>query len=451
MSAPLSFTRWSALVVDGDTGVRKVTRLVLEWAGACVLEVATGTAAIAALEHEQFDAIYLDLSLGDVAGTKLMPELLRRQPDAGVIAVSGATEPAAIVEAVQAGAMAYLTKPFTRDALRGAASIVLAKRRLRRAELAARGDDGPDLATRSPACAKLHAVARRAAMDGCTVLLRGESGTGKNVMADMIWRMSVRAEKAKVDVHCPALFGNGMGASELFGHRKGAFTGAVADVRGKLCEAEGGTAFLDEVGDLQLDVQAQWLRVLQDGTYWRVGDPAPRHADVRFLAATNRDLESDVRTGRFREDLFHRLNVVTLTLLPLRERREDVLPLAHAELRRIALAKGVEPLELSAATEELFGAYAWPGNLRELHHALARAVVFHTGPRLEPEDFVFGRGPAAGRERRVKVGDPVSLAEIEREHIACTIGATGSLGEAARVLGIDPRTLERKRKLYGLK
>ena len=173
-------------------------------------------------------------------------------------------------------------------------------------------------------------------------------------MADMIWRLSARAGKPKVDVHCPALFGNAMAASELFGHRKGAFTGAVADVRGKLEEAEGGTAFLDEVGDLQLDVQAQLLRVLQDGTYWRLGDPAPRHADVRILAATNRDLEADVHAGRFREDLFHRLNVVTLTLLPLRERREDVLPLARAELHRLALAKGVDDLALSPATEELF-------------------------------------------------------------------------------------------------
>ena len=450
-------------MVDGDTGVRNLTRLVLEWAGACVLEVGSGAAAIAALEHGHFDAICLDLSLGGgrndggsrpiPSGLPLLPELVRRQPDAGVIAISGATEPAAIVEAVQAGAMAYLTKPFTRDELRGAASAVLARRRLRRAsaELAFRGSDGVALATRSPACAKLDAIARRAAIDGCTVLLRGESGTGKNVMADMIWRMSGRAGKAKIDVHCPALFGNAMAASELFGHRRGAFTGAVADVRGKLEEAEGGTAFLDEVGDLQLDVQAQWLRVLQDGTYWRLGDPAPRHADVRILAATNRDLEADVLAGRFREDLFHRLNVVTLTMLPLRERREDVLPLARAELRRLALAKGVGDLELSPATEELFGAYAWPGNLRELHHALARAVLLHTGPRIEPEDFVFASAPAAVKERRARVGDPVSLAEIEREHIAATIGATGSLAEAACVLGIDPRTLERRRRLYGLK
>lgn len=454
------------LVVDGDTGRSKVTRLILEWAGASVLDVESGAAAITALEHEQFDAICLDLSLRDLTGTvsshpprpsvppglALLSEVRRRQPDAGVIAISGATEPAAIVEAVHAGAMAYLTNPFTRDDLRGAASAVLARRRLRRAsaDLAGRSD-APGFATRSPACAKLYAIARRAAIDGCTVLLRGESGTGKNVMADLIWRTSGRAAKAKVDIHCPALFGNAMAASELFGHRRGAFTGAVADVRGKLEEAEGGTAFLDEVGDLQLDVQAQLLRVLQDGTFWRLGDPAPRHADVRILAATNRDLEADVRAGRFREDLFHRLDVVTLTLLPLRERREDVLPLARAELRRLALAKGVGDLELSPATEELFGAYGWPGNLRELHHALARAVLLHTGPRIEPEDFAFASAPAAVKERRAQVGDLVSLAVIEREHIACTIGATRSLAEAASVLGIDPRTLERKRRLYGLK
>ncbi len=366
--------------------------------------------------------------------------------------MSEVSEAAAIVLAVQAGAVAYLTKPFTRDDLRGAAGAVLARRRLRRAsaEREAEGEEsaGSGCVTRSAACAKLHAIARRAAADGCTVLLRGESGTGKNVMADMIWRMSRRAGKAKVDVHCPALFGNAMGASELFGHRRGAFTGAIADVRGKLEEAEGGTVFFDEVGDLQLDVQAQLLRVLQDGTYWRLGDPTARHADVRVLAATNRDLEADVLAGRFREDLFHRLNVVTITLLPLRERREDVLPLARAELRRLAAAKGMGEVELSEATEELLGAYGWPGNLRELHHALARAVVLHLGPRIEPEDFGFA---GAGRERRPQVGDRVSLEAIEREHIACVIGATGTLGEAAGVLGIDPRTLERKRRSYGLK
>jgi NtrC-family two-component system response regulator AlgB len=450
MSAPLSVSRWSALVVHGDAAVRNLTRVVLEWAGARVLEVGSGAAAITALDHGHFDAICLDLSLGEGDGLALLRELRRRQPEAGVIAISGRTQAEEIVEAVQAGAMACLTRPFTRDQLRRAASVVLARRRQRRAS-AGEEIDVPGFSTRSPACSRLYAMARRAAVDGCTVLLRGESGTGKNVLADLIWRTSGRAEKPKVDVHCPALFGNAMGASELFGHRKGAFTGAIADVRGKLDEAQGGTVFLDEVGDLQPDVQAQLLRVLQDGTYWRLGDPTPRHADVRILAATNRDLEADVLAGRFREDLFHRLDVITLTLLPLRERREDVLTLARAELRRLAAEKGLGDLELSAATEELFDAYAWPGNLRELHHALARAVVLHTGARLEPGDFGFASAVAVGKARRARVGDRVSLAEIEREHIAGVIAATGSLGEAAEVLGIDPRTLERKRRLYELK
>jgi NtrC-family two-component system response regulator AlgB len=250
-----------------------------------------------------------------------------------------------------------------------------------------------------------------------------------------------------VTVNCPSLSSDLM-SSGLFGHRKGAFTGAVADAPGKVQEAEGGTLFLDEVADLNADAQARLLRFLNDQTYERLGEPHERRADVRLIAATNRPLEELVRTGRFREDLFFRLNVLSLTVPPLRERAEDIPVLAEHVLRFFAGRQGRLGLCFSSQAAAAMSQHPWPGNLRELRNAIERAAILSPGAILEPVDLGLAHpGPGVGD---VQVGAPVRLEELEREHIARVIATAPTLEAAARILGIDATTLSRKRKRYGL-
>jgi NtrC-family two-component system response regulator AlgB len=249
-------------------------------------------------------------------------------------------------------------------------------------------------------------------------------------------------------------------SSALFGHKRGAFTGAVADAVGKVDEAEGGTLLLDEVADLSGDAQARLLRFLNDRTYERLGDARERKADVRIIAATNRPLEDEVRAGRFREDLFFRLNVITLTLLPLRDRREDLLPLARHYLRFFERQQGRSNLALSPRCEEVIAGYSWPGNLRQLRNAIERGVILSPADVIEPADLGLagstgetGRGDgsrATSPRMKLALGDDASLDEIEREHIAQVVSRAASFDAAARILGIDVTTLQRKRKRYGL-
>jgi len=293
------------------------------------------------------------------------------------------------------------------------------------------------------------------------VRLRGESGTGKNLLAQWIRAHSRRAQRPFITVHCPLLAGDLM-TSALFGHRKGAFTGAVADAVGKVEEAEGGTLFLDEIGDLTPDAQARLLRFLNDRSYERLGEARERKSDVRIIVATNRNLEEAVRTNRFREDLLFRLNVITLTLPPLRERSEDVLPLALRYLRCFERRQGHHDLSFSARSERALLAYAWPGNLRELRNAVERAVILAPARVLEPDDLGLPMeatddgpegamyDPTAHRQTPPVLGGEASLEDIEREHIARVIARAASLEAAAKILRIDATTLQRKRKRYGL-
>jgi NtrC-family two-component system response regulator AlgB len=356
------------------------------------------------------------------------------------------------VEAVKRGATNYLPKPFTPEQVRLATRRVVAAERLRRrvSELEQRvatteGDD--HFETESPTYRAFLATVQRAAAAESVVLLRGESGTGKNVLARYIVAHGHRADRPLVTVHCPMLAGDLM-SSALFGHRKGAFTGAVDHAIGKVEEATGGTLYLDEIGDLTMDAQARLLRFLNDRTYERLGEAAERRADVRLIAATNRSLEDEVRAGRFREDLFFRLNVITLTLPPLRERSEDIVPLARHYLHLCRTQQARPGLELSPRALEAIVHERWPGNLRQLRNGIERAVILAPGPMLEPEDI------GITEERRVVrtpvLGGNVTIEELEIEHIARVIARAPSLEAAARILGIDPTTLQRKRKRHGL-
>jgi NtrC-family two-component system response regulator AlgB len=441
---------WAALVVDDDAGVRQSLRLCLEAAGARVLGVAAGGAALEALDRGHFDLVFLDLWLGAEAGLDVLPEMLTRQPDLGVIVVTAFASIESAVDAIKRGAADYLPKPFTPDQVRLAANRVLEAQRLRRrlTELQEELDESGEPAlfeSRSPVFLRFLQAAARAAASDAVLLLHGESGTGKNVVARWIRANSPRANAPFVTVNCPALSGDLM-TSALFGHRKGAFTGAVADVAGKVQEAEGGTLLLDEIGELTADAQARLLRFLHDKTYERLGEARERHADVRLLAATNRSLEADVRAGRFREDLFYRLNVVALTLPALKDRPEDILVLARHYLAVFGRKQRRAALTFSPAAGQAMLTHAWPGNLRELRNAVERAVILASRDILEPADLGLPPGVPADSEggaRAMRIGAPVSLAVLEREHIARVVARAPSLDAAARVLDIDATTLQR--------
>jgi NtrC-family two-component system response regulator AlgB len=463
-------TVWSALVIDDDPGVRQSLRLCLESDNARVLGVGTAAGALDVLERNRFDVIFLDLWLQSESGLGVLPEILRRQPGVGVIVVTAFATFESAVEAMKLGAVDYLPKPFTPEQVRTAARRVVTAQVLKRqlSELQDRLDateEASTFETRSPAFAAFLENAGRAAASDAVLLLRGESGTGKTVLARWIRKHSRRAEGPLVTVHCPMLSSDLM-SSTLFGHKRGAFTGAVADSVGKVEEAQGGTLLLDEVADLSADAQARLLRFLHDRTYERLGEAKERKADVRLIAATNHGLEEEVRAGRFREDLFFRLNVITLTLPPLRDRREDLMPLAQYYLRFFERRQGRSNLIFSPQGERVIGSYSWPGNLRQLRNAVERAAILSPANVLEPADLGLASDPGSGEPgalapgfaiqalthstHRIALGDDVSLEEIEREHIAQVVSRAASFEAAARILGIDTTTLQRKRKRYGL-
>ena len=461
-------TSWSALIIDDDPGVRQSIRLCLEVDGVRVLGVGTAAGALEALDRGRFDVVFLDLWLKAESGLAVLPEILRRQPGVGVIVVTAYASYETAVEAMKKGAVDYLPKPFTPEQVRNAARRVAAENVLRRqvSELRERVGEAETeyvFETNDPIYGAFLQTAARVAASDAAVLLRGESGTGKTVFARWLRAHGPRANRPFVTVHCPMLSSDLM-SSTLFGHRKGAFTGAVADVVGKVEEAQSGTLFLDEVGDLSADAQARLLRFLHDRTYERLGEARDRQADVRIIAATNRPLEKAVKAGRFREDLFFRLNVITLTVPPLRERRRDLLPLAGHYLRFFERRQGRETLSFSPRCEQALAAYPWPGNLRELRNSIERAAILTPAAVVEPEDLGLpddvvpppsAQSPDAGlfpgRLRATPaLGGDFSLEDMEREHLARVVARTPSFEAAARVLGIDATTLQRKRKRYGL-
>ena len=456
--ATASQAPWAALVVDDDAGVRQSLRLCLEAAGARVSGVATGRAALEALERGHFDVVFLDLWLGPEAGMDLLPEMLQRQDDLGVIVVTAYASIESAVDAVKRGAVDYIPKPFTPDQIRLTANRVVEAQRLRRklTELQEALDETGEpsvFESQSQTFLQFLQTAARAAASDAVVLLRGESGTGKNLLARWLRANSPRAEAPFATVNCPALSGDLM-TSALFGHRKGAFTGAVADVAGKVQEAERGTLFLDEVGELTADAQARLLRFLNDRTYERLGEARERHADVRVIAATNRRLEEEINAGRFRDDLFYRLNVITLTVPALRDRPEDIPLLAQHYLAMFGRKQGRTALAFATDAEDAMRSHSWPGNLRELRNAVERAVILAPGRLLTPFDLGLSTARRTTQEASVdhaiRVGSPISLAALEREHLAQVVAQSPSLEAAARTLDIDATTLQRKRKRFGL-
>jgi len=438
------------LIVDDDPNMREMLAVCLEEQGYHIVAVGNSRDALAEASTRSFDLAFVDLHLGTETGLSLIPELLAGSPWIKIIVMTAYASVDTAVEAMKRGAAEYLCKPFNLTQVtlmvRKLAGVrALEQKVVTLQEALGQADLEANLCSSSLAMQRALALARQVASSKATILIYGESGTGKGVLARAIHAWSPRSARPFSIVSCPSLSPELL-ESELFGHVKGSFTGAIRDNPGRIGLCEGGTLFLDEIGDLPLTLQPKLLRFLQDREYERVGDPRTRQADVRILAATSRNLDTAIKEGRFREDLFYRLNVIQVEIPPLRERPEDIKPLAE---RLLAVFNRENHKRILGFTEEALKAlqnHTWPGNVRELRNVIERAVILCRTELIGIELVSFALPPPFSGSP--PVGKLVSLAEVEREHIRRVLTETKSLEEAAQILGIDQATLWRRRKKY---
>lgn len=441
------------LIIDDEANIRRTTSVVFESLGHEVTAVADGKSALQQLEKGSFDVAFLDLKLDDEDGLELLPKLLAQDAQLEVVVFTAYASVETAVEAMRRGAADFIPKPFTPDQIRRVFERITKARRLELqvADLESQlttDVHGSVLQTTEPAVQRVFDLALKAAVTPANILLLGESGTGKSVLARAIHLQSIQKDGPFITANCPS-FSRDLIESELFGHIKGAFTGAVSDKMGKVAAASDGTLFLDEIGELPLEIQPKLLRLLQEREYERIGETRTRKANVRVIAATNRDLEKEVQEGRFREDLFYRLNVISIHVPPLRERRADLLRIAEGFLTTFSRQCNKHLTGFSAGSVEAMRHYAWPGNVRELRNYVERAVILANGPQVELADLPDKLNPAqpsAGALRGVRVGDMVALEQLEQEHIQRVLDQANTIEEAARILGVNPATLYRKRK-----
>src|SRR5438128_3456292 len=438
------------LIVDDERNIRKTLSVCLQGLGCQVTESGSSTSAVEAIARSPYDVAFVDLRLGRENGLDLLPKRLAERPGLDVIVITAYAAVDSAVEAMKRGAKDYLPKPFTPAQIRKVIEAVRARRELERRllDLEERlADAAPEvsLETSSAAMRSVMEVVARAASHDVPILLRGESGTGKSVLARALHQMSPRRDRPFGVVNCPAL-NEELLASEMFGHAKGAFTGAVRDRAGRVEAAEGGTLFLDEVGEIPPSMQAKLLRFLQDKQFERVGETRTRVSDVRIVAATNRDLDAAVSQGQFREDLLFRLNVIEVTVPPLRDRRDEILLPARSSLAFFSRSARRAPPELSSEADRALLEYPWPGNVRELRNAIERAVILTPGERLAREAFPE-RIAQHGTDAPALGGD-FSVEPVEREHILRVLSRSKTQEEAARILGRAASALWRKRRKY---
>jgi NtrC-family two-component system response regulator AlgB len=446
---PVTENQGRILLVDDEAAILRTFRYCLEDEGYSVATAVSAPQAEALLQRQVFDLCFLDLRLGEDNGLDVLAQMRVQAPWMRVVIVTAHSAVDTAVDAMQAGAADYLVKPCSPDQLRMAAAKQLEVRLLTARLEALEGEvrrAGDVLESQSPAMMAVLETARQVAGTDANILILGESGTGKGELARAIHGWSKRAKKSFITINCPSLSAELM-ESELFGHNRGAFTGASESTLGRVSQADGGTLFLDEIGDFPLSLQPKLLRFIQDKEYERVGDPVTRRADVRILAATNLDLDEMVRDGRFREDLLYRINVIALSLPPLRERHEDILGLAERFLARFINDYARPARGFSEEALAALQGYRWPGNVRELRNVIERASIICNQDLVEVSHLGMGDSPTANSPR---VGGPLSLEELERAHIAGVLASSETLDQAARTLGIDSSTLYRKRKLYGL-
>jgi len=440
------------LVVDDEPKLGRVIVEMLDGAGHEAARSSGGRDALAKIASGEIDIVLTDLRMPDVDGMAVLRETRKVAPNTDVVVMTAHATAQNAVDAMKEGAVDYLIKPFAMDELRLRIGAIAERRALaRRADALARRLDARDgfgsLVAESPKMREVIAQARRVAATDETVLLLGESGTGKSMLARAIHQASKRANGPLVEVHAAAL-PDTLVEGELFGREKGAYTGATDAKAGHAEAAQGGTLFLDEIGELPAATQVKLLRLLQDRTFTRLGSTQQRKADVRIVAATNRDLEAAVRAGGFREDLYYRLAVFPIVVPPLRERREDVRATALALLA----ARGLGADRITPAALDALESHGWPGNIRELDNAVTRALVLAGGATIDAEHLpAFGRSPAATNAIESLLVPGFSLDATERELIqTALVKAGGNKAAAARLLGITRRRLYSSRE-YSLR
>jgi len=434
------------LVVDDDGAVGLVLKGLLQQAGASAIAVADAESALAELAQSEVDCVITDLRMPGMDGMELLSRVNRDWPEIPVVVLTAHGTIASAVEAMKRGASDFLTKPFERDDLLRLVDKVTRMERPSAPPPAADAEKG--LLGSSVPVRQLREIIRRAARGQSTVLICGETGTGKELVARAIHRESPRADGPLVIVHCAAL-PDSLLESELFGYEKGAFTGASAAKPGRVALADRGTLFLDEIGDVSPVVQVKLLRLLQEREYEVLGGTKVRKADVRFIAATHRDLEADVAAGRFREDLFYRLNVIPIRAPPLSERGDDVLELAEHFRIRACLVHGRDVRLAPAALAEL-SRHPWPGNVRELSSTIERIVVFAEDKLVDAEDVRRELGPA--ERARPHASRPARATGADKDEILRVLKRTGNNRSlAARLLGVSRRTLYNRLTAFGIK
>lgn len=446
------------LVIDDDKMFRDATCLLIEDQGHYAQPAESGDVALATLKEDPFDAVLLDVNLGRENGLDVLPRILKDHPAMPVVMFTAQGNVKTAVEAMRRGALDFLEKPFTSEQLH----TVLARlkrfsqmsqsiERLER-QVQETKSQTPELLLdfATPVMCEIMDVLMRAAKTPASLLITGESGTGKSLIARVIHEQSHLADKPFVTVSCPSL-SKELLESELFGHVKGSFTGAIKDHWGKVKAASGGTLFLDEIGDLPMEIQPKLLRLLQEREYERLGENVTRQADLRVIAATNRDLKKRMAEGAFREDLFFRLNVIAVEMPSLRIRHGDLIRFAEHYLKYFAAQCGRSVSGFSEEALARIRSYAWPGNLRELRNTIERAVILTKHDKIEPSDLPLDlRNGQAAPGGAPQPGDLVSLEKLEEVHIRKVLERTSSVAEAAKVLGIDDGTIYRKRKKMGI-
>jgi NtrC-family two-component system response regulator AlgB len=448
------------LVVDDERSILTTIEAALKNLGHLVELAESGEMAITLMRRSVPDIILTDLRMDGMSGLDLLGKAREYFPTATVVLMTAFGTIDTAVSAIKNGAYDYLVKPFTPEQLEHLIEKIEDYRRLREENTKLRDQvdalsEPSAILTQNPRTQKVLDMAKKVAVTDSTILITGESGTGKTLLAKLIHDGSPRSKGPFAVVNCATLSENLL-ESELFGHVRGAFTGAVKDKMGRLQVADTGTVFLDEIGEVSPNLQTKLLRFLQEREFERVGDTKTVRVDVRIIAATNKDLEKEVKEGRFREDLYFRLNVIDLHMPSLRQRPEDILTLADQLLARSFASTGRRPRPLNDSAKAAIQGYGWPGNIRELKNALERAAILCTGDQVSVEDL-----PDRVLEH-TQVGFPsqvplaaltqsdVSLEDIEKQHIRHVLTTASTLEEAAGILGINLSTLWRKRRRYGL-
>ncbi len=446
-------TRWEILVVDDEEVMRESLAAWLREDGYSADTAASGREAISKARQKEYAMYFVDLKMpGGIDGIETMMEIHRLHPDASIIIITAYATVDTAITAMKEGAQEYIVKPCNLEEISLLVNRIIGVKNLQRENALLkkklnRRYSLQDIISKNPRMQEIFQLIKEVASLKSTVLIQGESGTGKELIARAVHYTGDRAQKPFVGVSCAAL-AETLLESELFGHEKGSFTGAVAQKKGKFELADGGTIFLDEIGDIPAKLQLDLLRVLQERSFYRVGGTEEIRVDVRVIAATNVNLQEAVREGVFREDLYYRLNVISIRIPPLRERLEDIPLLAHHFLEQLSLQLGKKVEHISEAALRLLMDHTWPGNVRELENVIERALVTCRNSLLAEDDFQFLAHEL--EEKKVLQESPVlTLRDLEKQAIEVALRRTqGNMKEAAAVLGIDRSTLYEKIKKY---